>query len=61
MFDLVHKVYGKDYDGNDLGVVSYCVHRTDEKFYVPIDPTNRHYQEIMRQVESGELVIQEAE
>ena len=29
--------------------------------YVPIDPTNRHYAEIMRQVEAGELTIQDAE
>ena len=28
---------------------------------VPISGGNRHYQEIMRQVEAGELVIQEAE
>ena len=29
--------------------------------FVPIDPSNRHYAEIMRQVEAGTLVIQEAE
>jgi len=28
---------------------------------VPFDPANRHYSEIMRQVEAGDLVIQEAE
>ena len=28
---------------------------------VPLDPANRHYSEIMRQVEAGTLVIQEAE
>jgi hypothetical protein len=28
---------------------------------VPLDPANRHYSEIMRQVEAGNLVIQEAE
>lgn len=28
---------------------------------VPLDPANRHYAEIMRQVDAGELVIQEAE
>ncbi len=26
---------------------------------VPVDPANRHYAEIMRQVEAGELVIAE--
>ena len=29
--------------------------------YVPLDPANRHYAEIMRQVEAGELTIQEAD
>ena len=28
---------------------------------VPLDPNNRHYAEIMRQVEAGELTIAEAE
>ena len=28
---------------------------------VPLDPANRHYAEIMRQVEAGTLVIQAAE
>jgi len=28
---------------------------------VPLDPANRHYEEIMRQVEAGELTIQEAD
>ena len=28
---------------------------------VPIDPANRHYAEIMRQVDAGTLVIEEAE
>ena len=28
---------------------------------VPLDPKNRHYAEIMRQVESGELTIEPAD
>jgi hypothetical protein len=28
---------------------------------VPLDPANRHYAEIMRQVEAGELTIEEAD
>ena len=31
-----------------------------QELFVPLDPSNRHYSEIMRQVEAGELVIQEA-
>ena len=30
------------------------------ELWVPINPSNRHYAEIMRQVEAGELVIQDA-
>ena len=32
-----------------------------ETFTVPEDPANRHYAEILRQVEEGTLVIQEAD
>ena len=32
-----------------------------ETKFIPIDPANRHYAEIMRQVEAGELTIQEAD
>ena len=31
------------------------------EMHVPIDSNNRHYAEIMRQVEAGELTIQEAD
>ena len=32
-----------------------------QEWSVPLDPANRHYAEIMRQVEAGELVIQESD
>jgi len=32
-----------------------------QQMSVPLDPANRHYAEIMRQVEAGELTIQDAE
>jgi len=32
-----------------------------QELFVPLDPSNRHYSEIMRQVEAGTLVIQEAD
>jgi hypothetical protein len=31
------------------------------ELHVPADPANRHYAEILRQVEAGELTIQEAD
>ena len=40
-----------------------CIKATiaEKSVFVPLDPANRHYSEIMRQVEAGELTIQEAE
>jgi len=32
-----------------------------ETIFVPLDPANRHYAEIMQQVEAGTLTIQETE
>ena len=32
-----------------------------KRMSVPLDPANRHYAEIMRQVEAGELTIQPAD
>lgn len=31
-----------------------------QELFVPLDPANRHYAEIMRQVDAGTLVVQEA-
>ena len=40
-----------------------CIHATidGEVWNVPLTPGNRYYDEIMRQVEAGELTIQDAE
>ena len=32
-----------------------------QELSVPLDPANRHYAEIMRQVEAGTLTIQDAD
>ena len=31
-----------------------------QELFVPLDPANRHYAEILRQVEAGTLTIEEA-
>ena len=31
------------------------------EMFVPLDPANRHYDEILRQVEAGTLTIQDAD
>ena len=47
----------------DMSVDNTSIRATidGQELFVPLDPANRHYSEIMRQVEAGELVIQEAE
>lgn len=32
-----------------------------KELFVPLDPANRHYAEIMRQVDAGTLTIEEAD
>lgn len=32
-----------------------------QELFVPLDPANRHYSAILKAVEAGDLVIQEAE
>jgi len=50
--------YRTDKEGNNVGIVSTI---DGIEYGVPLDPDNRHYSEIMRQVEAGTLTIQEAE
>ena len=49
--------YSKGLDGSNVSIVATI---DGQEMCVPLDPANRHYAEIMRQVEAGELVIQEA-
>ena len=50
------------YATNTSGETNQIIATIDgEVTSVPLDPANRHYAEIMRQVEAGNLVIQEAE
>ena len=51
-------VYSVDMEGNNIGINATI---DGIQMSVPLAGGNRHYQEIMRQVEAGELVIQEAE
>jgi len=39
-----------------------CINATidGQEMFVPLDPANRHYAEIMRQVAAGTLTIQDA-
>lgn len=45
-------------DGNNSGIQATI---DGQEMSVPLDPANRHYAEILRQVEAGTLTIQEAD
>jgi len=48
----------KAFEGTNYSIIATI---DGQEMYVPLDPANRHYAEIMRQVEAGKLTIQEAE
>jgi len=50
--------YHSDYEGVNSSIVAII---DGQRLSIPLDPANRHYSEIMRQVEAGTLTIQEAE
>lgn len=49
--------------GGDIGVVTVCINveKDGVLMHVPIDNANSDYAEIMRQVETGDLTIQDAD
>ena len=49
--------YTADFDGNNASIQATI---DGQELFVPLDPANRHYAEILRQVEAGTLVIEEA-
>jgi len=50
--------YAKDFEDNNSCILATI---NNKPMAVPLNPANRHYAEIMRQVEAGELTIEEAE
>ena len=50
-----NKVFGTDINDTITATID------GENWSIPIDPTNRFYAEIKRQVDAGELTIEEAE
>ena len=50
--------YTLDRDGNNSSIKATI---DGQELFVPLDPSNRHYAEILRQVEAGTLVIQDAD
>ena len=50
--------YSKDEEGNNSGVTSTI---DGVKCFVPLDPANRHYAEILEQVKKGTLTVKDAD
>ena len=50
--------YNADMDGNNSGIQATI---DGQEMSVPLDPANRHYAEILKQVEAGDLTIADAE
>ena len=50
--------YNADMDGNNS-----CIKATIDgtEMSVPLDPANRHYAEILKQVEAGDLTVADAD
>jgi len=58
MMNVTLAQYIQGLDGTNVSVKAVI---DGETLFVPLDLSNRHYAEIMRQVEAGTLTIQEAE
>ena len=50
--------YDADMDGNNSGIQATI---DGQEMSVPLDPANRHYAEILKQVEAGTLTIADAD
>ena len=56
--NIISAQYNVGMDGNNSSVQATI---DNQELSVPLDPANRHYAEIMRQVEAGTLTILAAE
>ena len=50
--------YTVDFDGSNSSIKATI---DGQEMSVPLDPANRHYAEILKQVEEGTLVVQPAD
>ena len=57
MIEEVRKDYAKD----GSTVIQYQAKIDGAWFSVPLDPNNRHYEEILKQVKEGPLTIKDAD
>jgi hypothetical protein len=58
-FNITSAQYIRNKDDTANIVINATIN--DESLEVPLDPANRHYAEILRQVNAGTLTIQDAD
>ena len=56
--DITTAQYQADMGGNNSSVQATI---DGQEVFVPLDPANRHYAEILKQVEAGTLTVADAE
>jgi len=57
--NITHAQYLKNNISNKNEVIKATI--DGQEWFVPLDPSNRHYAEILKQVEEGKLTIKDAE
>ena len=56
--EIIAAKYSANLDGDNTAIKATI---DGTEMSIPFDPANRHYAEIMRQVEAGELTIADAD
>jgi hypothetical protein len=56
--NITNAQYQNNEDGSQLNIIATI---DGTEMFVPLDPANRHYAEIMRQVADGTLTIADAD
>jgi hypothetical protein len=56
--DITTAQYQADMDGNNSNIKATI---DGQELSVPLDPANRHYAEILKQVEAGTLTVADAD
>ena len=57
-YTITNAQYYNDFDGKKLGVRATV---NGKSWHIPLDPENSFYAEILRQVEAGDLTIEDAD
>jgi len=58
IMNITSAEYRKDLDGKNETIFAVI---NGEEWFIPLDPNNTHYAEILKQVKAGTLTIKDAE